>query len=35
MDPPNQRRILRTYGARHRYLPGEPVDVDDTAPLEG
>ena len=34
MDAPSQRRILRTYGARYRYLPGEPVDMDDTNPIE-
>lgn len=28
-DAPSQRRIMRTYGARFRYLPGEPVDPDD------
>lgn len=28
-DPPSQRRIMRTYGARFRYLEGEPVDLDD------
>lgn len=32
MDAPSQRRILRTYGARYRYLPDEAVDADDTAP---
>ncbi len=25
-EPPSQRRIMRTYGARFRYLPGEPED---------
>lgn len=34
MDAPSQRRILRTYGAQFRYLPGEPVDVDETEPVE-
>jgi hypothetical protein len=29
LDAPSQRRIMRTYGARFRYLPGEPVDPDD------
>jgi hypothetical protein len=31
-DAPGQRRIMRTYGARFRYLPGEPVDPDDPLP---
>lgn len=29
MDAPSQRRILRSYGAQYRYLPGEPVDEGD------
>lgn len=29
-DAPSQRRVMRTYGARFRYLPGEPLDSDDT-----
>jgi len=29
-DAPSQRRVMRTYGARFRYLPGEPLDPDDT-----
>ena len=33
-DPPSQRRIMRTYGARFRYLEGEPVDPDEE-PAEG
>jgi len=28
-DAPSQRRMMRTYGARFRYLAGEPVDPDD------
>jgi len=28
-DAPSQRRIMRTYGARFRYLVGEPLDPDD------
>lgn len=28
-EPPSQRRIMRTCGARFRYLEGEPVDPDD------
>jgi hypothetical protein len=35
MDAPSQRRILRTYGAQFRYLPDEPLDVDETNPAEG
>jgi hypothetical protein len=34
MAASTQRRILRTYGARYRYLPGEPLDPDETAPAE-
>jgi hypothetical protein len=33
LDSASQRRIMRTYGARFKYLPGEPVDDGDTAPL--
>lgn len=29
MDAPSQRRVLRSYGARFSYLPGEPRDDDD------
>jgi len=29
LDAPSQRRIMRLYGARFRYLPGEPADPDD------
>lgn len=28
-DPASQRRIKRTYGARYRYLPGEPVEEEE------
>ncbi len=31
-DAPSQRRVMRTYGARFRYLSGEPVDPDDPLP---
>jgi len=27
-DAPSQRRIMRSYGATYRYLPGEPVDEE-------
>ncbi len=30
VDNPGQRRILRSYGSRYRYLPGEPIDDGDT-----
>jgi hypothetical protein len=33
-DAPSQRRVMRTYGARFRYLSGEPVDPDDPLPGE-
>jgi hypothetical protein len=29
LDPPSQRRVLRRYGARFRYLEGEPVEDED------
>ena len=36
MDTASQRRILRAYGARYYYLPGEKVDEgDETAVGEG
>ncbi len=36
MDAASQRRILRAYGARYYYLPGETVDEgDETAVGEG
>lgn len=28
MDPPSQRRIMRTYGASYAYSPGEPPDPE-------
>lgn len=31
MDKPSQRRILRSYGARYRYLAKETRDADDPA----
>ena len=33
MDNPSQRRVQRSYGARFKYLSGEPVDTDDTEPI--
>ncbi len=32
-DTPSQRRIMRRYGARYKYLPGESVDSDDSDPI--
>ena len=29
LDPASQRRIKRTYGARYRYLPGEPEEEEE------
>ncbi len=31
LDAASQRRVLRTYGAQFRYLPGEPVDEEPMA----
>jgi hypothetical protein len=33
-DAPSQRRIMRTYGARYRYLAGEPHDAGDEPPVQ-
>jgi hypothetical protein len=30
-DAPSQRRTMRRYGARFKYLRGEPRDADDVA----
>lgn len=30
LDPPSQRRTMRSYGLRFYYSPGEPTDPDDT-----
>jgi hypothetical protein len=34
MDAPSQRRIMRSYGAKFRYLQGEQPDQDDKTPAE-
>ena len=33
LETPSQRRIMRSYGARFKYLQGEPVDTDDNDPI--
>jgi hypothetical protein len=33
LDQLSQRRIQRSYGARFKYLQGEPVDPDDNEPV--
>ena len=33
LDYPSQRRIMRSYGARFKYLQGEEVDQDDNEPV--
>jgi len=32
MDAPSQRRIMRTYGATFKYLPGEPPNEEPPPP---
>lgn len=32
-DGPGQRRIMKTYGAKFEYLPGEPEDEGSTEPV--
>ena len=33
LETPSQRRIMRSYGARYKYLKGEKVDPDDNEPI--
>ncbi len=33
MDSSSQRRIMRSYGAKFKYLKGESVDTDDNDPI--
>ncbi len=33
MDSSSQRRIMRSYGTKFKYLQGESVDTDDNDPI--